>query len=66
MDFTPKILFNDIDHGCRAAVLKKNYLWLLPFYMVVATYRTAIVSSLFNPHMHILGPRGHTHYIFGD
>ena len=38
------------------AILKKNSLWLLPFYMVVATYfyyeklrrtmRTAIVSNL--------------------
>ena len=41
-----------------AAILKKNSLWLLPFYMVVATYfyyekvrrtmRTAIVSNLLN------------------
>ena len=40
------------------AILKKNSLWLLPFYMVVATYfyyekvrrtmRTAIVSNLLN------------------
>ena len=49
-------IFNDINHGYRATILKKNYLWLLPFYMVVATYfyyekvrrtmRTAIVSNL--------------------
>ena len=49
--------FNDINHGCRAAILKKNYLWLVPFHMVVATYfyygkvrrtmRTTIVSNLF-------------------
>ena len=42
----------------RVVILKKNYLWLLPFYMVVATYfyyekvhrtmRTAIVSNLLN------------------
>ena len=24
-------IFNDINHGHRAALLKKNYLWLLPF-----------------------------------
>ena len=43
-------IFNDINHGYRAIILKKNSLWLLPFYMVVATYekvrrttRTAIV-----------------------
>ena len=56
MNFSSQILFNDIDHVCRAAILKKNYMWLLPFYMVVATYfyyekvrrtmRTAIVSNL--------------------
>ena len=46
-----------INHGYRAAILKKNCLWLLPFYMAVAsccyyekvrrTMRTAIVSYLF-------------------
>ena len=56
MNFPSQIFFNDIDHGYRAAILKKNYLWLLPFSMVVATYfyyekvrrtmRTAIVSNL--------------------
>ena len=50
------LLFKDINHGYRAAILKKNYLWLLPFYMAVATYcyyekvrrmmRTANVSYL--------------------
>ena len=49
-------IFNDINHGYKAVILKKNSLWLLPFYMVVATYfyyeklrrtmRTAIVSNL--------------------
>ena len=56
MNFPSQIFFNDINHGYRAAILKKNSLWLLPFYMVVATYfyyekvhrtmRTAIVSNL--------------------
>ena len=58
MNFLIHIFFNDINHGYRAAILKKNSLWLLPFYMVVATYfyygkvrktmRTAIVSNLKN------------------
>ena len=56
MNFPSKIFFNDINHGYRAVMLKKNSLWLLPLYMVVATYynyekvrrtmRTAIVSNL--------------------
>ena len=56
MNFPSKIFFNDINHGYRAAILKKSSLWLLPFYMAVATYcyykkvhrtmRTAIVSYL--------------------
>ena len=33
-EFTFTDIFNDINHGYRAAILKKNYLWLLPFYMV--------------------------------
>ena len=55
-EFSFTDIFNDINHGYRAAILKKNFLWLLPFYMVVATYfyyekirktmRTAIVSNL--------------------
>ena len=32
------LFFNDINHGYRAVILKKNSLWLLPFYMAVATY----------------------------
>ena len=58
MNFPSQIFFNDINHGYRAAVLKKNYLWLFPLNMVVATYlyyervrrtmRTAIVSNLLN------------------
>ena len=56
MNFPSQIFFNDINHGYKAAILKKNSLWLLPFYMVVATYfyyekvrrttRTAFVSKL--------------------
>ena len=56
MNFPSQIVFNDISHGHRAAIFKKNSLWLLPFYMTVATYcyyekvritmRTAIVSYL--------------------
>ena len=47
---------NDINHGYRGAVLKKNLLWLLPFYTAMATYiyyekvrramRTAVASYL--------------------
>ena len=32
MNFPSKIFSNDINHGYRAAILKKNSLWLLPFY----------------------------------
>ena len=56
MNFPSQIFFNDINHGYRAATLQKNSLWLLPFYMVVATYSyyekvrrtmfTEIVSNL--------------------
>ena len=58
MNFPSQIFFNDINLGYRAAVLKKKILWLLPFYMVVATYfnyekvrrtmHTAIASNLFD------------------
>ena len=34
MNFRSQIFFNDINHGYRAAILNKNSLWLLPFYMV--------------------------------
>ena len=54
MNFPSQIFFNDINHGYRAAILKKSSLWLFPSYMAVATYcyygkvrrtmRTAIVS----------------------
>ena len=56
MNFPSHIFFNDINHGYRAAILKKKFLWLLLFYMVVVTYfcyekvrrtmHTAIVSNL--------------------
>ena len=39
MNFSSQIFFIDINHGYRAAILKKNSLWLLPFYMAVATNR---------------------------
>ena len=49
MNFPSQIFFNDINHGYRAAILKKNYMWLLPFYMVWLklrrAMRTAIVSN---------------------
>ena len=38
MNFPAQIFFSDINNGYRAALLKKNSLWLLPFFMVVATY----------------------------
>ena len=31
-------IFSDINRGYRAALLKKNYLWLLPFHMAVASH----------------------------
>ena len=61
-EFSFTDIFNDINHGYRAAILKKNYLWLLQFYMFVATYcycekvdrkmRTAIVSDLLKSLIH--------------
>ena len=52
------MFFNDINHGYRTVTLKKNPLWLLPFFMAVATsyyygnvrrtMRTAIASQLLN------------------
>ena len=38
MNFPSQIFFNDINHRYRAAILKKNSLWLLTFYMAVAAY----------------------------
>ena len=58
MNFPSQIFFNDINHGYRAAILKKNSQWLPPFQMVVANYfyyekvrrtmRTAVVLNLLN------------------
>ena len=52
--FPSQMFFKDINHGYGAAILKKISLWLLPFYMAVATssyyermsrtMRTAVVS----------------------
>ena len=36
--FPSQIFFNDINHGYRAVILKKNSLWLLPFYLDVTAY----------------------------
>ena len=38
MNYSSQIFFNDINHGYREVSLKKNSLWLLPFYAVVASY----------------------------
>ena len=38
MNFPSHIFFNNIIHGYKAAILKKNFSWLLPFYIAVATY----------------------------
>ena len=56
MNFPSQIFSNDINLGYRTAILKKNSLRLLPFYMAVANYfcyekvrrtmRTAVVSYL--------------------
>ena len=37
MNFPSHIFFNGINHGYRAAILK-SFLWLLLFYVAVATY----------------------------
>ena len=38
MNFPSQIFFNDINHGYKTALLKKNYLWLLSVYMDVTSY----------------------------
>ena len=35
-EFPSQIFFNRVIHSCRETILKKNSLWLLPFYMTVA------------------------------
>ena len=62
MTFPSKIFFNNMNHDYRAAILKENSLWLLPFHMVVANYfcykkvrrtmHTAIVSYLLKCNAH--------------
>ena len=37
-EFSFTAIFNVINHGYRAATLKKNLLWLLLFYTAVGTY----------------------------
>ena len=37
-EFSLTDILNDTDYVYRAAILKKKYLWLLLFYMAVATY----------------------------
>ena len=42
MNFPSQILFNDINHGYRAAILKKSSLWLLLFLwlcLIIATIK---------------------------
>ena len=34
MNFPSQIFFNNINHGYRAAIFLKKFLWLLPFYML--------------------------------
>ena len=56
MSFPSHVFLNDIIHGYRVALLKKKFLWVLPFYITEATYcyygkvlrtmRTAVVSHL--------------------
>ena len=38
MNFPSQTFFNNINHGYRAAILQKISLWLLSFYVAVATY----------------------------
>ena len=71
-EFSITDFFNDISHGYRTAIMKKNYLCMLPFYMAVATYfyykkvhttmRTAIVSYLLN--IVFLRKLGPSHHLF--
>ena len=61
MNFPSQIFLNDINHGYKAALLKKRSMWLLPSYLAVTTYcyyeklrrtmRTAIVSRLLKENM---------------
>ena len=61
MNFPLQIFLNDVNHGYKAALLKKSSMWLLPSYLAVATYcyyekvrrtmRTAIVSRFLKENM---------------
>ena len=60
-EFSFAKIFNDINHGYRAALLKKNSLRLLPFYCYYEKVRrmmcTAIVSYLLQDLLsHLLTP----------
>ena len=58
MNFRSHIFINNINHGYKAALFKKNYLWLISFYMDLASYcyyqkmdttmRTAIASYFYS------------------
>ena len=64
MNFPSQIFFNDIYYSYRAAIMKKNSLWVLPFYMAVAPYfyyetmcktmHTAVASYLLNYAVEVL------------
>ena len=45
MSFSSQIFFNNIIHGYRAAIWKKNSLWLLPFFVAVATHWEATMMK---------------------
>ena len=38
MNFSSQIFFNSINHGYKAALLKKSSLWLLSIYMDMTSY----------------------------
>ena len=55
-----ELSFTYINHGYRAAILKKNSLWLLLFYMAAATYcyhqkvRRTMCTAIVSYRLHIL------------
>ena len=75
MSFPSQIFLNDVKHGYREAISKKTSLWLVPFYMAVATYfyyekmlrtmRTTIVSCLLKSHKEYLynNDKAHASYL---
>ena len=46
MNFPSQIFFNDIHDGLRAAILKKNYLWLLAFDMAADSYYEKVQRAM--------------------